>query len=112
MRASATRVIMCIIVCNGVACGTHVFTKLKFANNIFRPIRQIECVFKTKTKVQWQNMDSAHLSFFVYLFVSGESGLIWIVKMAAVMAFVNQNIGENLAFSRVIDKLCDSFCFN
>ena len=45
------------------------------------------------------------LKFFVYLFVSGESGFIWIVKMAAVLASVNQNIGENLAFSRVIDRV-------
>ena len=32
---SATRVIAHIIVHNGVACGAHVFAKLKFANNIF-----------------------------------------------------------------------------
>ena len=35
--------VMCIIVRNGVACGTHckAFAKLKFANNIFRPIRKL-----------------------------------------------------------------------
>ena len=37
MRASGMRV----IVRNGVVCGAHVFAKLKFANNIFRPIRQL-----------------------------------------------------------------------
>ena len=35
---SATRV---LIVRNRVMCGTHVFSKLKFLNNIFRPIRQL-----------------------------------------------------------------------
>jgi len=32
---------MHIIVRNGVAYGAHIFAKLKFANNIFRPIHQL-----------------------------------------------------------------------
>ena len=28
-------VTVCIIVCNGVTCGAHIFTKLKFVNDIF-----------------------------------------------------------------------------
>ena len=35
---SATRV---LIVRNRVTCGAHVFSKLNFPNNIFRPIRQL-----------------------------------------------------------------------
>ena len=40
-HASATCVIARIIVLNGVVCGAHVFAKLKFTNNILRPIRQL-----------------------------------------------------------------------
>ena len=38
---SMMRVIKRIIVRNGVACGAHIFAKLKFANNIFSPICQL-----------------------------------------------------------------------
>ena len=37
MRVNVTSIFTHIIVCNRVMCSAHVFAKLKFANNIFRP---------------------------------------------------------------------------
>ena len=39
-HASVTRVIMHIIVRNGVACSAHVFAKFKFANNVLIYVHQ------------------------------------------------------------------------